>query len=156
MLNLHRVGTNRAQQRCTRLLTKSIIKLVSTTDFYSASFGFYFVSTSYNKRNRDEQIIEYWVQKTICFASQIETSQRVNIWNCLWNYSSIAGQSLNASIGSDDGGSETADDDQSKKSQKKRGIFPKAATNIMKAWLFQHLTVRLDIYVTKQALKANL
>ncbi|KAK3734842.1 hypothetical protein QZH41_011765 [Actinostola sp. cb2023] len=50
------------------------------------------------------------------------------------------GQSLNASIGSDDGGSETADDDQSKKSQKKRGIFPKAATNIMKAWLFQHLT----------------
>ncbi|XP_031571935.1 homeobox protein Meis1-like isoform X4 [Actinia tenebrosa] len=50
------------------------------------------------------------------------------------------GQSLNASIGSDDGGSETADDDQGKKSQKKRGIFPKAATNIMKAWLFQHLT----------------
>nr|AOP31978.1 homeobox protein meis-like protein [Nematostella vectensis] len=50
-------------------------------------------------------------------------------------------QSLNASIGSDDGGSETADDDQGgKKSQKKRGIFPKAATNIMKAWLFQHLT----------------
>lgn len=24
---------------------------------------------------------------------------------------------------------------------KKRGIFPKMATNIMKAWLFQHLTV---------------
>ena len=28
-----------------------------------------------------------------------------------------------------------------KVTQKKRGIFPKSATNIMKAWLFQHLTV---------------
>lgn len=27
------------------------------------------------------------------------------------------------------------------KRQKKRGIFPKVATNIMRAWLFQHLTV---------------
>ncbi|OON19461.1 hypothetical protein X801_04671, partial [Opisthorchis viverrini] len=26
------------------------------------------------------------------------------------------------------------------KRQKKRGIFPKVATNIMRAWLFQHLT----------------
>jgi len=33
-------------------------------------------------------------------------------------------------------------DDNSKKRQKKRGIFPKVATNIMRAWLFQHLTVR--------------
>ncbi|CAF0878402.1 unnamed protein product [Rotaria sordida] len=31
-------------------------------------------------------------------------------------------------------------DDNSKKRQKKRGIFPKVATNIMRAWLFQHLT----------------
>ena len=28
--------------------------------------------------------------------------------------------------------------------QKKRGIFPKAATNIMRAWLFQHLNVFLE------------
>ena len=33
------------------------------------------------------------------------------------------------------------DDDKDKRKQKKRGIFPKMATNIMKAWLFQHLTV---------------
>ncbi|CAF4203664.1 unnamed protein product [Rotaria socialis] len=31
-------------------------------------------------------------------------------------------------------------DDNAKKRQKKRGIFPKVATNIMRAWLFQHLT----------------
>uniref|UniRef100_A0A8C2X9P4 Meis homeobox 2b n=1 Tax=Cyclopterus lumpus TaxID=8103 RepID=A0A8C2X9P4_CYCLU len=32
------------------------------------------------------------------------------------------------------------EDEQDKKRQKKRGIFPKVATNIMRAWLFQHLT----------------
>uniref|UniRef100_A0A2K5PC44 MEIS N-terminal domain-containing protein n=1 Tax=Cebus imitator TaxID=2715852 RepID=A0A2K5PC44_CEBIM len=32
------------------------------------------------------------------------------------------------------------DPDKDKKHQKKRGIFPKVATNIMRAWLFQHLT----------------
>ncbi|KAK2161359.1 hypothetical protein LSH36_118g06002 [Paralvinella palmiformis] len=46
------------------------------------------------------------------------------------------------SIGSGEG---TADEDSeasnSAKRQKKRGIFPKVATNIMRAWLFQHLTV---------------
>lgn len=31
-----------------------------------------------------------------------------------------------------------------KKNQKKRGIFPKVATNILRAWLFQHLTVRFS------------
>ncbi|KAG9283192.1 homeobox protein Meis2b isoform X1 [Astyanax mexicanus] len=34
----------------------------------------------------------------------------------------------------------TDEDDPDKKRQKKRGIFPKVATNIMRAWLFQHLT----------------
>lgn len=33
------------------------------------------------------------------------------------------------------------DPDKEKKRNKKRGIFPKVATNIMRAWLFQHLTV---------------
>ena len=32
------------------------------------------------------------------------------------------------------------DTKDTKVTQKKRGIFPKSATNIMKAWLFQHLT----------------
>ena len=45
------------------------------------------------------------------------------------------------SLGSENGTVEDNDDDAAKKRQKKRGIFPKAATNIMKAWLFQHLTV---------------
>ena len=35
----------------------------------------------------------------------------------------------------------TEEEDQERRKQKKRGIFPKIATNIMKAWLFQHLTV---------------
>lgn len=33
-------------------------------------------------------------------------------------------------------------DDNSKRRQKKRGIFPKAATSLMRAWLFQHLNVK--------------
>ena len=36
---------------------------------------------------------------------------------------------------------EEEEDEKDKRKQKKRGIFPKMATNIMKAWLFQHLTV---------------
>jgi hypothetical protein len=54
-----------------------------------------------------------------------------------------SGDGLDNSIGSGDG---TADEDSEtnghSKQQKKRGIFPKLATNIMRAWLFQHLTVR--------------
>lgn len=46
-----------------------------------------------------------------------------------------------ASVGSGDGTGDDDDDDRAKKRQKKRGIFPKVATNIMRAWLFQHLTV---------------
>ncbi|RWS31954.1 homothorax protein-like protein [Leptotrombidium deliense] len=45
-----------------------------------------------------------------------------------------------ASVGSGDGTGEEDDDERNKKRQKKRGIFPKVATNIMRAWLFQHLT----------------
>ncbi|XP_047740511.1 homeobox protein homothorax isoform X2 [Hyalella azteca] len=51
---------------------------------------------------------------------------------------SEAGDASNASLGSGDGTEE--DEDGSKKNQKKRGIFPKVATNILRAWLFQHLT----------------
>ncbi len=32
-------------------------------------------------------------------------------------------------------------DDLPERRQKKRGIFPKSATSIMRAWLFQHLSV---------------
>lgn len=41
--------------------------------------------------------------------------------------------------GSGDGTECDDDDNRARRQQKKRGIFPKAATNIMRAWLFQHL-----------------
>lgn len=54
---------------------------------------------------------------------------------------SEAGDASNASVGSGDGTDCGEDDDpSSKKNSKKRGIFPKVATNILRAWLFQHLT----------------
>jgi len=53
----------------------------------------------------------------------------------------FAGDASNASVGSGDGTDGCDDDDpSSKKNAKKRGIFPKVATNILRAWLFQHLT----------------
>jgi len=50
------------------------------------------------------------------------------------------GDASNASVGSGEGTGEEDDDTNGKKNQKKRGIFPKVATNILRAWLFQHLT----------------
>lgn len=55
----------------------------------------------------------------------------------------VLGDASNASIGSGEGTGEEDDDSSGKKNQKKRGIFPKVATNILRAWLFQHLTVSL-------------
>ncbi len=46
-----------------------------------------------------------------------------------------------ASIGSEGTGDDDLGEDGDRKPPKKRGIFPKVATNIMRAWLFQHLTV---------------
>lgn len=65
--------------------------------------------------------------------------------DCLFTHrklivSFFVGDASNASIGSGEGTGEE-DDDTGKKNQKKRGIFPKVATNILRAWLFQHLTV---------------
>lgn len=60
----------------------------------------------------------------------------------IFNYLSlIPGDASNASVGSGEGTGEEDDDTNGKKNQKKRGIFPKVATNILRAWLFQHLTV---------------
>uniref|UniRef100_A0A3B3RQ66 Homeobox domain-containing protein n=1 Tax=Paramormyrops kingsleyae TaxID=1676925 RepID=A0A3B3RQ66_9TELE len=56
----------------------------------------------------------------------------------LLNFPDFPGDGLDnvasPSTGDDD------DPDKEKKRNKKRGIFPKVATNIMRAWLFQHLT----------------
>ncbi|XP_039225144.1 homeobox protein Meis3 isoform X6 [Crotalus tigris] len=49
------------------------------------------------------------------------------------------GDCLDNSVASPSTG-EDDDLDRDKKRNKKRGIFPKVATNIMRAWLFQHLS----------------
>nr|CAB3263752.1 meis homeobox protein [Phallusia mammillata] len=54
--------------------------------------------------------------------------------------SSPTGSTLEGSTYSGDGGGEDDSDPGKKPQQKKRGIFPKQATNIMRAWLFQNLT----------------
>uniref|UniRef100_A0A8C1M7U4 Meis homeobox 1 a n=1 Tax=Cyprinus carpio TaxID=7962 RepID=A0A8C1M7U4_CYPCA len=53
--------------------------------------------------------------------------------------SSEHGDFLDQSVASPSTGEEE-DPDKERKNNKKRGIFPKVATNIMRAWLFQHLT----------------
>ncbi len=61
------------------------------------------------------------------------------------NFSIFAlGDGVANSIGSQEENNEDADCEDNRaaaKRQKKRGIFPKVATNIMRAWLFQHLSV---------------
>ncbi|KAI2591964.1 Meis homeobox 3 [Homo sapiens] len=54
--------------------------------------------------------------------------------------SSDQGDGLDTSVASPSSGGEDEDLDQERRRNKKRGIFPKVATNIMRAWLFQHLS----------------
>ncbi|XP_076989698.1 homeobox protein Meis3 isoform X6 [Tamandua tetradactyla] len=54
--------------------------------------------------------------------------------------SSDPGDGLDTSVASPSSGGEDEDLDQERRRNKKRGIFPKVATNIMRAWLFQHLS----------------
>ncbi|XP_011825450.1 PREDICTED: homeobox protein Meis3 [Mandrillus leucophaeus] len=56
--------------------------------------------------------------------------------------SSDQGDGLDTSVASPSSGGEDEDLDQERRRNKKRGIFPKVATNIMRAWLFQHLSPR--------------
>lgn len=63
-------------------------------------------------------------------------------------YQIFSGNASNTSVGSGEGTGEEDDDTNGKKNQKKRGIFPKVATNILRAWLFQHLTVSSMSYDT--------
>ncbi|CAL8333402.1 unnamed protein product [Merluccius merluccius] len=53
--------------------------------------------------------------------------------------SSEQGDGLDNGAASPSGGDDD-DLDRDKRNNKKRGIFPKVATNVMRAWLFQHLT----------------
>ena len=59
----------------------------------------------------------------------------------LLSYFIIPGDCLDNSVGSGEGTADEDCEDRNPKRQKKRGIFPKVATHIMRAWLFQHLTV---------------
>lgn len=68
-------------------------------------------------------------------------SKTVNSSNFYLSFFLLLGDASNASVGSGEGTGEEDDDSNGKKNQKKRGIFPKVATNILRAWLFQHLTV---------------
>ncbi|CAD6992856.1 unnamed protein product [Ceratitis capitata] len=61
----------------------------------------------------------------------------------------LSGDASNASIGSGEGTGEEDDDANGKKNQKKRGIFPKVATNILRAWLFQHLTMFMQVVLLR-------
>nr|XP_012617009.1 homeobox protein Meis3 isoform X2 [Microcebus murinus] len=54
--------------------------------------------------------------------------------------SSDQGDGLDAIVASPSSGGEDEELDQERRRNKKRGIFPKVATNIMRAWLFQHLS----------------
>ncbi|ESO91996.1 hypothetical protein LOTGIDRAFT_121570, partial [Lottia gigantea] len=67
-------------------------------------------------------------------TSQPNTNSSHNAEN-----NSESGDGLDNSLGSGDGSEDEENGDRSKRS-KKRGIFPKVATNIMRAWLFQHLS----------------
>nr|XP_044615946.1 homeobox protein Meis3 isoform X5 [Equus asinus] len=55
--------------------------------------------------------------------------------------SSDQGDGLDTSVASPSSGGEDEELDQERRRNKKRGIFPKVATNIMRAWLFQHLSM---------------
>uniref|UniRef100_A0A8C6PC19 Myeloid ecotropic viral integration site 3 n=1 Tax=Nothobranchius furzeri TaxID=105023 RepID=A0A8C6PC19_NOTFU len=57
---------------------------------------------------------------------------------------SDAGDGLDGEMASPSTGEED-DSDRDRRNNKKRGIFPKVATNIMRAWLFQHLTVSSSV-----------
>jgi len=60
-----------------------------------------------------------------------------------------AGDCLDNSVGSGDGLMDDDSESSLSRQQKKRGIFPKVATNVMRAWLFQHLTVSLCYFCQK-------
>lgn len=71
----------------------------------------------------------------------------------------FTGDGLDNSVASPSTGDDD-DPDKEKKRNKKRGIFPKVATNIMRAWLFQHLTVSrkssLSIVLSAKTLESKL
>uniref|UniRef100_A0A336MBV6 CSON009226 protein n=1 Tax=Culicoides sonorensis TaxID=179676 RepID=A0A336MBV6_CULSO len=118
-------------------------------------------TTDYDE-NDDDFFMKNYIYKCVCVCNGkfVETQKKQESRWCRrdWSsppdpraveqsrriYSSVflgsPGDASNASIGSGEGTGEEDEDSNGKKNQKKRGIFPKVATNILRAWLFQHLT----------------
>lgn len=71
----------------------------------------------------------------------LQNNNNTNTNNNNANKGSYAGDaSLNSNDPNDpNDGNDDDDDAPSRRPQKKRGIFPKQATNIMRNWLFRHL-----------------
>jgi len=71
-----------------------------------------------------------------------QRDQRSNSFTpqCAPDANSPTGSALEGSTYSGEGGGEEETEPGKKPPQKKRGIFPKQATNIMRTWLFQNLT----------------
>ncbi|XP_038937592.1 homeobox protein Meis3 isoform X4 [Rattus norvegicus] len=75
-------------------------------------------------------------------ASQSGDNSSDQVW-CLavqWGMCPSPGDGLDTSVASPSSAGEDEDLDLERRRNKKRGIFPKVATNIMRAWLFQHLS----------------
>ena len=63
---------------------------------------------------------------------------------CHWLFNDFiwfTGDNSNASVASGDGTDDCNGDDPTSKKNKKRSIFPKVASNLLRAWLFQHFAV---------------
>ncbi|XP_047994824.1 homeobox protein homothorax isoform X3 [Leguminivora glycinivorella] len=99
------------------------------------------VSTKYSfKEEPSEDAMGKWCPSRREWSSPPDVARRVYSSVFLGSPGEYPGDASNASIGSGEGTGEEDDESNGKKNQKKRGIFPKVATNILRAWLFQHLT----------------
>ena len=73
------------------------------------------------------------------YFRNLRTSLLISLFNLLQFYSDPMGLSEQGPSSNESGGGDS--DSEGRKSNKKRGLFPKQATNILRAWLFQNLTV---------------
>ena len=83
------------------------------------------------------------LQFTAAFKTLVQTGGLV-MHVCFDLRVADAGDGLDNSVGSGDGLMDDDSESSLSRQQKKRGIFPKVATNVMRAWLFQHLTVSIS------------
>lgn len=87
---------------------------------------FRYVSTSLTCLVCLEMLVSCW---------DYEVKFRGLVSSLCWSGDCLDNGMASPSTGDDD------DPDKDRLHNKKRGIFPKVATNILRAWLFQHLTV---------------